>query len=83
MVIMGMCKMDRYRVSTGKGHIATMGKKEKRKKAVESIAVSPCIFSEILSLSLPRDVPTRPTIPTPKCTPDGRLHSCIKKKKIA
>lgn len=44
--------------------------------------LSPCIFGGTpLAVALPRDISTRPTIPTPKCTPDGRLHSCMKKKK--
>lgn len=43
--------------------------------------VPACIFGGTLLPARARDVSTRPTIPTPKCTPDGRLHSCIKKRR--
>lgn len=55
--------------------------KGKRRRRRGGKVVPPCIFGGTLLPPLARDVSTRTTIPTSKCTPNGRLHSCIKKKK--
>lgn len=59
------------------GHV---GEREEAAKEGGKV-VPPCIFGGTLLPPLARDVSTRTTIPTSKCTPNGRLHSCIKKKK--